>query len=285
MLRPEAHQNNDASRLLIRLTLPSAMADASPTLNDPELAAVLMGDPRLAPVLSDPAAYRAQVLVSDLLPPPAGRPVTSPGNNSSPGNNADGATGEAEEAAGRGAGGGGSTRRSMYVARSFRAGAEYFYPASTVKLVGAAAACVSMQVMARAAAEGFDRFDAHQDGWFGGPRRLTRFRLDLDTPLLFEHRGLVASIADYRARKDVALENRARMITLAEARLDAMERREGVAADAARDEAAGTFKRRRGDEEDDELVAAARSAAAVVVDEETTAAIAADMDTFVDGEA
>ena len=284
MLRPEAHQNNDASRLLIRLTLPSAMADASPTLNDPELAAVLMGDPRLAPVLSDPAAYRAQVLVSDLLPPPhSGRPVTSPGNKSSPGNNAD-ATGEAEEAAGRGAGGGGSTRRSMYVARSFRAGAEYFYPASTVKLVGAAAACVSMQVMARAAAEGFD---AHQmeDGWFGGPRRLTRFRLDLDTPLLFEHRGLVASIADYRARKDVALENRARMITLAEARLDAMERREGVAADAARDEAAGTFKRRRGDEEDDELVAAARSAAAVVVDEETTAAIAADMDTFVDGEA
>ena len=55
---------------------------------------------------------------------------------------------------------------------------------------------------------------------------LPRFRLGLDTELAFERRGLVASVADSRAKTDAALRRRDRLLRLAEARLAAMERAE-----------------------------------------------------------
>ena len=47
--------------------------------DDPELREVLMADPRLAPILSDPRKYRAQVLVSEVCPaaPSAGTTTTT----------------------------------------------------------------------------------------------------------------------------------------------------------------------------------------------------------------
>ena len=108
--------------------------------DDPELRAALFADARLAPILSDPERYRAQVLLAEVVeagPPPD-------------------------------AGGDGGDRPRLR-RRGFRAGAEYFYPASAVKLFAAAAACAALARLARA------RGDRDRRG------------ITLDTPLAFAH--------------------------------------------------------------------------------------------------
>ena len=78
--------------------------------DDDTLREVLLSDPRLAPVRADPERFRAQVLVSEEAP-------FSGSDDVAP----------------------------ALVTRGFRAGAEYFYPASTIKLFVAVAACVEIQ--------------------------------------------------------------------------------------------------------------------------------------------
>lgn len=249
--------------------------------DDPELHAVLLADPRLAPILSEPHRFRAQVLVTEVR---AVTPGPGPGTGSG---DEDGAE---------------PARSWVLQRRGFRSGAEYFYPASAVKLMGAAAACLKIQQMAHKHRP--DRVDDDDDeedygsGGGGGERRL-RFHLDLDTPLVFEPCGLVPSIADSRAKTDRALRARDRIIKLAEERLDAMERAEqgnrdhdevgndmSADSDDANDpeEEAACAKRRKaatGDPDDFDVAAAARAAAAVVVDDQSAARIAADMDAFI----
>ena len=227
--------------------------------DDDALREVLLSDPRLAPILSDPERFRAQVLVSEEVP--SGSDDVAP----------------------------------SLVTRGFRAGAEYFYPASTVKLFVAVAACVEIQRLARR-----HHPDAPPDASHPG-RPLPRFRLGLDTKLAFERRGLAASVADSRAKTDAALRRRDRVIRLAEARLEAMERAEAEADDdnpphadgtdhASDDPAPDAPPSRERPESDDadsddaeetvDLVAAAKVAAGVFVDERSAAAIAADYASF-----
>ena len=223
--------------------------------DDDALREVLLSDPRLAPILSDPERFRAQVLVSEEVP--SGSDDVAP----------------------------------SLVTRGFRAGAEYFYPASTVKLFVAVAACVEIQRLARR-----HHPDAPPDASHPG-RPLPRFRLGLDTKLAFERRGLAASVADSRAKTDAALRRRDRVIRLAEARLEAMERAEAEAeadddnpphadgTDHASDDPAPDAPSRERPESDDaeetvDLVAAAKVAAGVFVDERSAAAIAADYASF-----
>jgi len=206
--------------------------------DDDTLREVLLSDPRLAPVLSDPERFRAQVLVSE--------EVFSGSDDVAP----------------------------AIVTRGFRAGAEYFYPASTIKLFVAVAACVEIQRLAKR-----HHPDAPRDASHPG-RPLPRFRLGLDTELAFERRGLVASVADSRAKPDAALRRRDRLLRLAEARLAAMER-----AEAETDASPETEIEHppRADETADEtvdLVAAARVAANVVVDDRSAAAVAAEYASF-----
>ena len=70
--------------------------------DDPELRAALFADARLAPILSDPERYRAQVLLAEVVE--AGPPTPAAGGD-----------------------------RPRLRRRGFRAGAEYFYPASAVR--------------------------------------------------------------------------------------------------------------------------------------------------------
>ena len=211
--------------------------------DDDTLREVLLSDPRLAPVLSDPERFRAQVLVSE--------EVFSGSDDVAP----------------------------ALVTRGFRAGAEYFYPASTIKLFVAVAACVEIQRLAKR-----HHPDAPRDASHPG-RPLPRFRLGLDTEIAFERRGLVASVADSRAKTDAALRRRDRLIRLAEARLVAMERAEAET-DASTEtetehppDAAETEHPPDADETVD-LVAAARVAANVVVDDRAAAAVAAEYASF-----
>ena len=95
----------------------------------------LLADPRLAPILSDPARYRAQVLLTEVVET-SGKGTD---NDECP-----------------------HTRHTCLRRHAFREDAEYFYPASTVKLFGAIAACVALRGLAR-----------------------THRGLDLDTPLAF----------------------------------------------------------------------------------------------------
>jgi hypothetical protein len=236
--------------------------------DDDALREVLLSDPRLAPILSDPERFRAQVLVSEEVP--SGSDDVAP----------------------------------ALVTRGFRAGAEYFYPASTVKLFVAVAACVEIQRLARR-----HHPDAPPDASHPG-RPLPRFRLGLDTKLAFERRGLAASVADARAKTDAALRRRDRVIRLAEARLAAMERAEADEDNENPPRADGTdgtdgtdgiddasddppsrkraksddadFNDARAEETEDsvDLVAAARVAAGVFVDERSAAAVAADYASF-----
>ena len=210
-----------------------------------------MADPRLAPVLSDPRKYRAQVLVCEVCPaaPSAGTTTTTtttgfddaaatPAFTDSQNNEQKGAGASASR---EGRSGGPPSARAMTTAktlkrRGFRADAEYFYPASTVKLMGAVAACLKFQQIARQH-DSSNSNNSNGNGSGGGgagsaskttqpasssftphTRRLPRFCLDLDTPLVFEPRGLVSSIADSRAKTDRALRMRDRLIELAERR-------------------------------------------------------------------
>ena len=171
--------------------------------DDDTLREVLLSDPRLAPVLSDPERFRAQVLVSE--------EVFSGSDDVAP----------------------------ALVTRGFRAGAEYFYPASTIKLFVAVAACVEIQRLAKR-----HHPDAPRDASHPG-RPLPRFRLGLDTEIAFERRGLVASVADSRAKTDAALRRRDRLIRLAEARLVAMERAEAETDASTETETEHPLMRRR----------------------------------------
>lgn len=94
---------------------------SSDEANDAAFRDRLLADPRLAPVLSDPARFRAQVLLTEVAE------TSGAGTEACP------------------------QRRHTRLRRyAFRADAEYFYPASTVKLFGAIAACVTLRELARA---------------------------------------------------------------------------------------------------------------------------------------
>lgn len=94
---------------------------SSDEANDAAFRERLLSDPRLSPVLSDPARFRAQVLLTEVVE------TSGAGTEACPSR--------------------GHTRLRRH---AFRADAEYFYPASTVKLFGAIAACVALRELARA---------------------------------------------------------------------------------------------------------------------------------------
>ena len=114
---------------------------SSDEANDAAFRDRLLADPRLAPVLSDPARFRAQVLLTEVVE------TSVAGTEACP-----------------------QRRHTGLRRHAFRADAEYFYPASTVKLFGAIAACVTLRELAR----------AHSG-------------LDKDTPLAFGARPREAS--------------------------------------------------------------------------------------------
>jgi hypothetical protein len=163
--------------------------------NDAELRAALMADPRLAPVLSNQGKYRTQVLVAEVCTNAAGAAAVT-------------ATSTTKKDAPETEGGAAARGMGMILKRfGFRADAgEYFYPASTVKLMGAAAALLKLQQIAHQHSRSYvDDDDATATEMSFSTSRRRHFRLDLDTPLLFEPRGVVASIADSRAKTDRAL--------------------------------------------------------------------------------
>jgi hypothetical protein len=94
---------------------------SSDEANDAAFRERLLSDPRLSPVLSDPARFRAQVLLTEVVE------TSGAGTEACPSR--------------------GHTRLRRH---AFRADAEYFYPASTVKLFGAIAACVALRELAQA---------------------------------------------------------------------------------------------------------------------------------------
>ena len=94
---------------------------SSDEANDAAFRERLLSDPRLSPVLSDPARFRAQVRLTEVVE------TSGAGTEACPSR--------------------GHTRLRRH---AFRADAEYFYPASTVKLFGAIAACVALRELARA---------------------------------------------------------------------------------------------------------------------------------------
>ena len=169
-----------------------------------------------------------------------------------------------------------TTSRAL-VTRGFRAGAEYFYPASTIKLFVAVAACVEIQRLAKR-----HHPDAPREASHPG-RPLPRFRLGLDTEIAFERRGLVASVADSRAKTDAALRRRDRLIRLAEARLVAMERAEAETDASTETETEHPLMRRRPSTRRRGRSTSsppAAVAANVVVDDRAAAAVAAEYASF-----
>ena len=93
---------------------------SSDEANDAAFRERLLSDPRLSPVLSDPARFRAQVLLTEVVETSGAGTEACPSRGHT------------------------SLRR-----HAFRADAEYFYPASTVKLFGAIAACVALRELAQ----------------------------------------------------------------------------------------------------------------------------------------
>ena len=94
---------------------------SSDEADDAAFRELLLADPRLAPVLSDAARFRAQVLLTEVVE------TSGAGTEACP-----------------------HSRHTRLRRHAFRADAEYFYPASTVKLFGAIAACVALRELARA---------------------------------------------------------------------------------------------------------------------------------------
>ena len=94
---------------------------SSDEADDAAFRELLLADPRLAPVLSDAARFRAQVLLTEVVE------TSGAGTEACP-----------------------QSRHTRLRRHAFRADAEYFYPASTVKLFGAIAACVALRELARA---------------------------------------------------------------------------------------------------------------------------------------
>ena len=93
---------------------------SSDEANDAAFRERLLSDPRLSPVLSDPARFRAQVLLTEVVE------TSGAGTEACP-----------------------SRGHTRLLRHAFRADAEYFYPASTVKLFGAIAACVALRELAQ----------------------------------------------------------------------------------------------------------------------------------------
>ena len=109
---------------------PAALPD------DAELLAILRADPRLASVLEDPERYRLQVLLTEVAPASDGY-----GDD-------DGAHSAPCEATTTTTTTRTTTTRATLRRRAYRADAEYFYPASAVKIYGAVVALFQLQLMA-----------------------------------------------------------------------------------------------------------------------------------------
>ena len=109
-----------ASSVVARAAMACEEGDDSAAFRD-----YLLGDPRLAPILSDPKRFKAQVLLTEVVS--TSHPCTNE---------------ECPQI-------GGHSKNTVTRQYGFRPDAEYFYPASTVKLFGAIAACIAVRTLAK----------------------------------------------------------------------------------------------------------------------------------------